>query len=81
MAQLKLLIEQVEKSVMRINVGTYGDHIYTYAFDTESLEFTLLEKAEAHNASYVSSMVPISMPSVKPVQSQAYIHLIVQTVW
>lgn len=42
-----------EKSVMRINVGTYGDHIYTYAFDTESLEFTLLEKAEAHNASYV----------------------------
>ena len=42
-----------EKSVMRINVGTYGDHIYTYAFDTESLEFTLLEKPEAHNASYV----------------------------
>ena len=38
---------------MKINVGTYGDHIYTYAFDTESLEFTLLEKAEAHNASYV----------------------------
>ena len=38
---------------MKINVGTYGDHIYTYAFDTESLEFTLLEKVEAHNASYV----------------------------
>ena len=42
-----------EKSAMKINVGTYGDHIYTYAFDTETLEFTLLEKVEAHNASYV----------------------------
>jgi 6-phosphogluconolactonase (cycloisomerase 2 family) len=42
-----------DKSVMKINVGTYGDHIYTYAFDTEALEFKLLEKAEAHNASYV----------------------------
>ena len=42
-----------EKSVMKINIGTYGDHIYRYALDTETMEFTLLEKAEAHNASYV----------------------------
>ena len=42
-----------EKSAMKINVGTYGDHIYRYALDTETMEFTLLEKAEAHNASYV----------------------------
>jgi hypothetical protein len=38
---------------MKINVGTYGDHIYRYAFDTETMEFNLLEKAEAHNASYI----------------------------
>ncbi|MBO5876224.1 MAG: lactonase family protein [Bacteroidales bacterium] len=42
-----------EKSVMKINIGTYGDHIYRYALDTETMEFTLLEKTEAHNASYV----------------------------
>ena len=38
---------------MEVNVGTYGNHIYRYIFDTESLEFTLSDKAEAHNASYV----------------------------
>ena len=38
---------------MKINVGTYGDHIYRYAFDTETLEFSLLETADAHNASYL----------------------------
>ena len=42
-----------EESIMKINVGTYGDHIYRYALDTETMEFTLLEKPEAHNASYV----------------------------
>ena len=42
-----------EKSLMKINVGTYGDHVYRYALDTETMEFTLLEKAEAHNASYI----------------------------
>ena len=42
-----------EKSVMKINVGTYGDHIYRYAFDTKTLEFSLLETADAHNASYL----------------------------
>lgn len=38
---------------VEINIGTYGQHIYRYAFDTESLEFTLLNKVEAKNASYV----------------------------
>ena len=38
---------------MEINVGTYGDYIYRYALDTETMEFTLLEKAESHNAAYV----------------------------
>ena len=38
---------------VEINIGTYGLHMYRYAFDTETLEFTLLEKVEAHNASYV----------------------------
>ena len=38
---------------IEINVGTYGSHIYRYALDAESLEFTLLEQVEANNASYV----------------------------
>lgn len=38
---------------MNINIGTYGGHIYKYAFDTETMEFTLLRSVEAHNASYV----------------------------
>ena len=42
-----------EPPVVKINVGTYGDYIYRYAFDAETMEFTLLEKAEAHNASYL----------------------------
>ncbi len=42
-----------ERRSIEINVGTYGNHIYRYALDTETLEFTLIDKAEAHNASYV----------------------------
>ena len=39
-------------TTMEILTGTYGGHIYRYRFDTENLEFTLLEKIEAENASY-----------------------------
>ena len=40
------------ETVMQITTGTYGSHIYRYGFDTGSLEFSLLEKIEAENASY-----------------------------
>ena len=39
-------------TTMEILTGTYGGKIYRYSFDTESLEFTLLEKVGAENASY-----------------------------
>ena len=39
-------------TTMEIITGTYGGQIYRYGFDTESLEFTLLEKVGAENASY-----------------------------
>ena len=39
-------------TTMEIITGTYGGQIYRYGFDTESLEFTLLEKVKAENASY-----------------------------
>lgn len=38
---------------LEINVGTYGHHMYRYAMDTKTMEFTLVDKTEAHNASYV----------------------------
>ena len=38
-----------------ILVGTYGENIYTYSFDTETQEFQEKSKAEAENASYVLS--------------------------
>ena len=40
------------ETIMQITTGTYGSHIYRYGFDTGSMEFTLLEKIEAKNASY-----------------------------
>lgn len=42
-----------ESATIEINVGTYGQHIYRYSLDVETLEFSLLDKVEAHNASYV----------------------------
>ena len=33
-------------------VGTYGDHLYIYDFNCQTLEFTLKAKTEARNASY-----------------------------
>ena len=33
-------------------IGTYGEHLYIYNLDCQSLEFTLKAKAEAKNASY-----------------------------
>lgn len=42
-----------QKNEVMINVGTYGESIYRYSFDTESLEFTAVGKAEAANGSYV----------------------------
>lgn len=40
---------------LKMLVGTYGENIYTYSFDTESLEFTQTGKIEAVNASYASA--------------------------
>lgn len=37
-------------------VGTYGSHLYRYAFDTESGMFTVQGKVEAVNPSYVSAV-------------------------
>ena len=33
-------------------IGTYGEHLYTYSFDHQTLEFSEMAKAEARNASY-----------------------------
>ena len=33
-------------------IGTYGEHLYTYSFDHQTLEFSKVAKAEARNASY-----------------------------
>lgn len=33
-------------------IGTYGEHLYTYSFDHQTLEFSEVAKAEARNASY-----------------------------
>lgn len=41
------------RSTINMAVGTYGDYIYCYTFDTESLIFELSDKVEARNASYV----------------------------
>lgn len=38
-----------------IIVGTYGEKLYTYSFDTETFEFTKLSDTEARNASYALS--------------------------
>ena len=35
-----------------IVIGTYGEHLYVYSFDNETLEFTQKAKAEAENPSY-----------------------------
>ena len=37
---------------MKICVGTYGENLYVYDFDTRSLEFTLDKSAKAKNPSY-----------------------------
>ena len=37
---------------MNILIGTYGENIYVYSFDQNSLEFTEKAKSEARNASY-----------------------------
>ena len=36
-------------------VGTYGNHLYIYNFDCQTLEFTMKSQAEARNASYALS--------------------------
>ena len=41
------------KTSMMINIGTYGNQIYRYSFDTETLEFDLTDAVDAHNSSYV----------------------------
>ena len=33
-------------------IGTYGEHLYTYSFNHQTLEFTETANAKAWNASY-----------------------------
>ena len=47
-----LLTDSSEGKVSQLVIGTYGEHIYTYSFDHKQNKFELLDKAEAHNASY-----------------------------
>ena len=35
-----------------VAIGTYGEQLYTYSFDHQTLEFSEVAKAEARNASY-----------------------------
>lgn len=39
-------------AVIELIIGTYGENLYRYSFDTNSLEFTLKGKVEAVNPSY-----------------------------
>ena len=48
-----LMTLPTESNDIEINVGTYGQYLYRYSLDTETLEFSLIDKVEAHNASYV----------------------------
>lgn len=47
-----LLTDGSEGKVSQLVIGTYGEHIYTYSFDHRQNKFELLDKTEAHNASY-----------------------------
>lgn len=38
--------------ITELVIGTYGENVYVYDFDRQSLEFTLKGRAEAKNASY-----------------------------
>ena len=40
------------QSTIDLVIGTYGEHLYVYNLDCQTLEFTLKEKVEAKNASY-----------------------------
>lgn len=44
----------LEEAVQNIDlvIGTYGEHLYIYNLDCQTLEFTLKAQAEAKNASY-----------------------------
>lgn len=39
----------------QIVIGTYGEHLYRYSFDPQTLEFELQSKAQTRNPSYVLS--------------------------
>lgn len=47
------LLRNDKQKNMEITIGTYGAQIYRYGFDPESLEFSLIGKIQADNASYV----------------------------
>ena len=51
-AWVLMTLQSTDKSV-QINVGTYGQHVYRYTLDSQTLGFVLVDKVEAHNASYV----------------------------
>lgn len=46
------LEEAMQWNDIDLLIGTYGDNIYRYNLDCQTLEFTLKAKAEAKNASY-----------------------------
>lgn len=47
------LLRNDNEQNMEITIGTYGEYIYRYGFDLETLEFSLIEKIQAENASYI----------------------------
>ena len=38
-------------------IGTYGEHLYRYSFDSQTLEFELEGKAQTRNPSYALASV------------------------
>lgn len=44
---------QEQPAKLELAIGTYGENLYRYSLDTESLEFTLKGKAKAADPSYV----------------------------
>lgn len=48
--------QENDMKTINLVVGTYGNHLYRYSFNTETLEFSLCTKAEALNPSYAIAL-------------------------
>lgn len=47
------VMDSDKENIMTLHIGTYGEYLHIYEFDSESLEFNLSAKLQTRNASYV----------------------------